>query len=355
MTTPQPANPDLSRYHRQMLLEGIGEEGQRRLRQATAAIVGCGALGCASSDLLARAGVGRLILVDRDTVEPTNLQRQSLFTEQDAAEGRPKAVAAADRLRAANSAIRIDPVVADLTPATIKRIFQNPPSLIVDGTDNFRTRYLLNDYCVRERIPLIYAGAIGTRGMAAAFVPGGPCLRCLWPEPPTNSGGDTCDTVGVLGPGPWIAGGIQASEAIRLLTGDASPGPLVEFELRTLRFRRVELAPAKDDNCICCARADYEFLEGGRAEPEAALCGRDAIQIPGHPGATVDLARLGERLGAHGDFRSTPFLVRGVLAGERGDAGGPIELTVFADGRTVVGGTTRPERARAIRDRYVGG
>ncbi|MCC5786429.1 MAG: ThiF family adenylyltransferase [Phycisphaerales bacterium] len=353
MTTPDQSHPDLSRYHRQTLLQSVGEEGQQRLLGSTVAIVGCGALGCASADLLARAGIGRLILVDRDTVEPTNLQRQSLYTEADAAEGLPKAAAAAARLQQVNSDIRIEPRIADLTPATISRVLEGSPDLVVDGTDNFLTRYLLNDHCVREGLPFIYGGAISTRGMAGAFLPGGPCLRCLWPQPP-GGGGDTCDTVGVLGPGPAIVGGIQASEAIRILAGDRAPGPLVEFELRPLRFRRVDLAPAKDDSCACCAQRVFEFLDRSGAV-EAALCGRDAIQLAAPPGAGVELEALGRRMAPHGDFRVTRFLLRGELKGEPGDAGGRIELTVFADGRTIVGGTTRPERARAIRDRYIGG
>lgn len=345
--------PDLSRYHRQTLLPSVGEEGQRRLLGSTVAIVGCGALGCASADLLARAGIGRLILVDRDIVETTNLQRQTLYTESDAAEGLPKAAAAAARLTRVNSRIQIEPRVADLTARTIGRVLDLRPDLVVDGTDNFLTRYLLNDYCVREGLPLIYGGAISTRGMVAAFVPGGPCLRCLWPDPP-GAGGDTCDTVGVLGPSPAIVGGMQASEAIRILAGDRAPGPMIEFDLRPLRFRHVDLAPAKDEACICCTKREFAFLDRP-VQSEAALCGRDAIQLAPPTGAGVDLEALGRRLASHGDFRVTRFLLRGEIDGEAGDSRARIELTVFADGRTIVAGTTRPERARAIRDRYVGG
>ncbi len=202
MNTDQPSPKSVSRYHRQMLLPGVGEEGQRRLGTGHALIVGVGALGCASSELLARAGVGRLTLIDRDVVEATNLQRQSLFDERDADEGLPKAVAAARRLERINSTIEVTAIVEDLTPRAARRRFASPPfDLILDGTDNFETRYLLNDLAVKHSIPYCYGGVIGTRGMAMTVRPGvTPCLRCVFDQPPPGGTTPTCDTAGVLGP-----------------------------------------------------------------------------------------------------------------------------------------------------------
>lgn len=357
--TSMTSSPDLHRYHRQMLLPGVGDEGQRRLLASHAVIVGCGALGCTVADLLARAGVGRLTIVDRDVVEITNLQRQTLFDESDAAEALPKAGAARRRLAAINSQVQVDAVVADFSPRNAERIVLGQddafPGVIVDGTDNFETRYLINDLSVKHVIPYAYAGAVGTRGMQATFKPGnGPCLRCIFPEPPPPGSTPTCDTAGVLGPVISIVAGAQAADAISILLGrpEGSATTLLDFDIWAAQRRRVDLA--RDPDCPCCAHQKLDWLDGRRAGGTTSLCGRSAVQVlpaPGAPGP--DLAALAERLRPHGAFTASRFLVRGRFEREQGELG-PCDLTVFADGRAIVGGTIRPEAARAIYAKYIG-
>jgi adenylyltransferase/sulfurtransferase len=360
---------DIRRYHRQMLLPGIGEEGQRRLLASHAVVVGCGALGCAIGDLLARAGVGTLTLIDRDVVEWTNLQRQTLFDERDAVEGMPKAEAARRRLAAVNSGITINAFVADVTAANAESLIAPPPghsvtpSLLLDGTDNFETRYLLNDLAVKRGVPYVYGGAVGTHGMQMSILPGRTaCLRCLFEEPPPAGTTVTCDTVGVLGPLISMVAASEAADAIKILAGlpDQVPAGLLDVDLWGNEVRRLAVGGPRAE-CPCCGRRQFEFLSGARAAGPASLCGQDAVQIAAPAGAErIDLEVLAARLAPHGPFKALGrFLVRGTLAHERGDGsradGAPIELTVFADGRAIVKGTTRPEIARSIYARYVGG
>ncbi|MFG0285725.1 MAG: ThiF family adenylyltransferase [Phycisphaerales bacterium JB039] len=354
----------LRRYHRQTLLPGIGAEGQQRLGEARAALVGCGALGCAIADALVRAGVGRLTLIDRDIVELTNLQRQSLFTEADAAEGLPKAEAARRRLGQVNSHVAITSHVADFAPAMAERLAGfaggNSPQVLLDGTDNFETRLLLNDLAVKHGIPLVYGGAVATRGMMAVILPGdGPCLRCILPEPPPAGSMPTCDTAGVLGPVATIVGAAQAAEAIKLLVGarEQVSRTMLDFDVWRNVRRRLDLGQMRNPECPCCVHRQFDWLHGRRDAGTTSLCGRSAIQVAGRPGAAVDLAALGERLGTHGAVQVNPFLMRAVLADERREEGagaGPVELTVFADGRAIVAGVTAPARARAIYAKYIG-
>ena len=345
---------DLHRYHRQMLLPGIGEEGQGRLMASTAVVVGCGALGCASADLLARAGVGKLILIDRDVVELTNLQRQCLFDERDAAEGTPKAEAARRRLAAVNSGITVQARVADLHAANAEELLAGA-GVIVDGTDNFETRYLLNDVSVKRGVAYCYGGVVGTRGMQATFVPGRTaCLRCVFEAPPPAGSTPTCDTAGVLGPVVQIVGACQAADALKVLLGrlDLLSGTLLDMDLWANRRRRVELSGARRD-CPCCGGRRLEFLDGERAGLATSLCGRHAVQVRPPETVRFDLPGLARRLSPHGEFTATMFLVRGVLRGEQGEDG-PLGLTVFSDGRALVHGTDRPEVARGVYARYVG-
>jgi len=341
-----------SRYARQVLLPGVGAEGQRRLSSAHAAVVGVGALGCASADLLARAGVGTITLVDRDVVELTNLQRQTLFTEDDAARGVPKAEAGAARLRQVNSAIDLRTVVADLTGSNAARVLglggAGGPGVLVDGTDNFETRYLINDLSVRHAVPYAYAGAIGSTAMAATFLPGnGPCLRCLVESPPAPGSTATCDTTGVLGAAVAFAAARQAADALAVLMGrtDLIDGALLEADLWGGKLRRMPLAGYKNPACPCCVLRRFEFLERG-GSGDATLCGQDAVHVTPSGEASIDLDALAARLRAVGTVSRTRFMLRFAVES--------YEVSVFPDARAIVRGTTRPEIARSIYARYVG-
>ncbi len=364
------------RYHRQMILPEVGEEGQRRLGLSRVLLVGCGALGCVIADLLVRAGVGRLTIVDRDVVERTNLQRQGLFDERDAREGRTKAEAAASRLAAVNSGVKIDGVVADFTSRSAEKLFDAPANergksipadVLIDGTDNFLTRYLLNDLAVKRGVALVYGGAVGTTGMTMTIVPGvTPCLRCLFPEPEEGVAHETCDTAGILGPVSTIVGAMQALEVIKLLVGadDAVSRDLHEVEPWQNRSRRVSVRGARSGECVCCVKGSLEFLDGMRDREVSVICTRSgggAVQISpparrlgADRGSGILFDELSRRLAAQGTFTRTTSAVRGVLSHETGDGTNPVELTVFADGRAVIRGTTDTGVARAIYSRYVG-
>ncbi len=366
----------IGRYHRQQILPGVGAAGQERLARAHAAIVGLGALGCAIADHLARAGVGTLTLIDRDLVDRTNLQRQSLYTERDAAEQLPKAEAARRRLAEVNSEITIHAHIADLTAANADALLTyrgdggggggggdsggevRRPDIILDGTDNFETRYLLNDIAVRDGIPLVYGGVVGTRGMQMTIRPGATaCLRCIFEEPPAPGTQPTCDTAGVLGPVVAIVAGCQASDAIRVMLGqgDEIPQSLLEFDLWAGRRRRLDLTSAKRPDCPCCGFGRFEFLESGRISQAVSLCGQDAVQIspPFQSAGRLDLSALAERLAHAGEVQATPFMVRVSIPSDSEDSQS-ISLTVFRDGRAIISGTSQPDRARAIYARYVG-
>ncbi len=352
-----PETDPFLRYHRQTLIEGIGRHGQQRLAQAHAVIVGMGALGCAGAQILARAGVGRITVIDRDIIETTNLQRQILFDEDDL--DQPKALAAAAHLRRINSEICVEGLVADVRFDTVERLCaviggQRPrPSLLLDGTDNYETRYLLNDLAVREDIPFLYAGAVRTRAMSFAVVPGKtPCLRCIFEMPPDSGGTETCDTVGILAPAAVVAASIQSAQAIRILTGHPPEAALVELDLWNARPRRIDLTHARRDDCPCCAHREFAFLAGEHASDVVPLCGQDAFSVAGS--GRVDLDALASRLQVHGEVRATRHLVRSTLTHETGTDGRAITLTVFADGRTIVAHARDAEHARSIVSRFVG-
>ncbi len=357
-----------------MLLPGFGLEGQEKLRAAAALVVGCGALGCTVADGLARAGVGRVVIVDRDVVEETNLQRQVLFDERDAREGVPKVEAAARRLRGVNSGVVIEPVIADVSSRNVESLVRGM-QVVVDGTDNFQTRYLVNDACVKLGVPLVYGGVVGTVGMGMVIVPEGvgeregkenqgtragkpvprtACLRCVFPEPPGAGVAPTCDTAGVLGAMVGIVGSVQVAEAIKVLLGkwDVVSRGLRQMDIWNGVWREIGLAGVDRAACICCGKREFEFLEGGRGDAgETSLCGSNAVQVmPSAAGASVDLGELRLRLAAHGAFTATEHLLRGRLERERGG----IELTVFRDGRAIVKGTSDSAVARGIYAKYVG-
>jgi molybdopterin-synthase adenylyltransferase len=367
---------EFARYHRQMLLPGIGDAGQRRLTESHALIVGCGALGSHIADALARAGVGALTVVDRDVVELTNLQRQVLYDEADVEAGTPKAEAAKARLRRINSQITVSAHVDDFNHRNAER-FAERVDLIMDGLDNFETRYLLNDLAVSRGLPYIYGGAVGVTGVSLAVLPhhskrqaghestvkwseeqSTPCLRCVFPEAPPPGSSPTCDTAGVLGPVIAAIAAHQAAQAIKLLTGNlaALDRSLLSIDLWTNDLRRFDVGAARETSeCPCCVQGRFEFLQGESGSATTSLCGRNAVQItPARSDRHIDLARLATSLAAHGQFSCTPFLLKGSFTHERNNADVPYELTVFPNGRAIIKGTAQPEVARTVYARYVG-
>ena len=338
-------DPRLSRYHRQMLFAPFGAEGQDKLAAARVGLVGCGALGSVIASHLVRAGVGHLRLVDRDFLEMNNLQRQMLYTEADVRERIPKAEAAARHLREFNSEVTVEPVVADVNPFSILD-FAEGLDLLVDGTDNFTTRFLVNDYCVSRGIPWVYGGVIMASGMTMTFVPGdGHCLRCVFPEVPTPGSSPTCDTVGVLNTAVAVIGSLEANEVFKLILDPESRNRgLLTVDLWNLAFETVEVS--RDPECPACVRREFPFLEGSHEGSAVSLCGRDAVQIVPASRSHLDLAALRDRLQAVGPVRINPFLLELEVEGKT--------VTVFPDGRAIIKGTDDVSEARVLYARYVG-
>lgn len=337
-----------SRYSRQIRVQGIGSEGQAAISRATVLIVGLGALGTHSAASLARAGVGTLWLCDRDIVDRGNLQRQTLFVERDADEGAPKAMAAARALAMANSQIAIEPFVAHCGPDFLSSL-PRLPDLVIDGSDNFPTRYLLNDWCKQQRIPWIYGGAVAAEGAAMVIPPEGPCLRCLWPEPPAAHAVGTCETAGILEPAIAAVTAFQSAEALKLLAG-ASPSVtkgVFTCDVWRGHYSVIRALEHSDPACPACSGSDFPALSS--REPHAAvLCGRNAVQIDPPRKAALDLDALMQRLAAsQQQSQRTPHYVAFAVDGA--------DLRVFATGRALLFGVNDLLRARAIYDRWVGG
>jgi adenylyltransferase/sulfurtransferase len=334
---------DGDRYSRQILFPGIGAAGQQRLLDARIVIVGCGALGSFQAGALARAGIGYLRIIDRDYVELSNLQRQWLFDQCDVEQGLPKSVAAARRLAAINSDIRIEPVVADLAPENADELL-GESHLILDGTDNFETRYLVNDYAVSQARPWIYGAAVGSYGISMAVVPGKTaCLRCVYPDPPPGAQ-PTCETAGVLGSVTALIASLQVSEAIRILCGGEPSRKITTVDVWTGEIRQIS-EPGPQPQCPACGLRQFPYLNGERRAP-VSLCGRNAVQI--HEGTRpLDLKDLAERLAPLGLVRANEFALRFESP--------PYLLTVFPDGRAIVKGTTDVGVARSLYARYIGG
>jgi molybdopterin-synthase adenylyltransferase len=336
------ANTD--RYSRQVLFAPIGEAGQQRLAASTVAIVGCGATGAAAAALLARAGVGTLILIDRDFVEESNLQRQVLFDESDAAAATPKAEAARRQIARFNSEIQVRAHVADLVPDNIHTLLGDA-ALILDATDNFETRYLINDYSVDRGFPWIYAAAVGAYAATMNILPGETaCLACLFPKPPSGPV-ETCETAGILNTAVNLAASIQVTEALKYLTGarDAMRRTLLSWDL--WQNERSEIsAAAPNPDCAVCGARDFAHLRG-EGRPHITLCGRNSVQIHEHH-RPVDLAAAADHLRPHGEVRQNDLLLQ--------FRRGPHTLTLFADGRALIQGTTDIALARTLYARFVG-
>ncbi len=340
---------EFARYARQMAYAPIGVEGQRQLASATAFVCGCGALGSVICNTLARAGVGRLRIVDRDFLELNNLQRQVLYDEHDVAEGLPKAVAAAKRLQRINSEIEIDPVVSDVRYDNIETLLDGV-DVIVDGTDNFETRFLLNDAAHHYQIPWIYGGCIGAEGQTMTIVPGQTgCLRCIIREVPSPGTTPTCDTAGILAPVINIIASFQAAEAIKLLSGNAdhvSPS-LTVVDLWDNRVRQIRLDKLREQSdCPTCVAGDFAWLRGDEGSQTAVLCGRNAVSLSFSEQQPVALTKLAKNLEALGEVTHNRFLLRAKIDG--------YHLTVFPDGRAIVGGTDDPARAKSVYAKYIG-
>jgi adenylyltransferase/sulfurtransferase len=341
---------DLQRYARQVRFASLGRAGQLRLAQARCVIIGCGALGSVQANLLARAGVGHLRIVDRDLVETSNLQRQVLFDERDVADGLPKAIAAAEHLSRINSEIEIEPLVDDAYHANIRGLCADA-DVILDGTDNFETRFLINDFCVSQGTPWVYGGCIGAEGQAMTIVPGDtPCLRCLMPEgsPPPGTTA-TCDTAGILAPIINVIAAIQVTEAIKLMSGNRSAiqRKLIVVDVWTNTMRQLDLSTLADQgNCPCCGAREFEYLAGRHASRSVVLCGRNSVQISASPGVALSLDELERKLSEVGKVQRNEFLLRFVED--------DVSITVFTDGRAIISGTADPGKAKSIYARYVG-
>ncbi len=342
----QPDAATAERYSRQILFRGIGSEGQRKLAAARIAIVGCGATGSALASLLARAGVGTLRIIDRDYVEPSNLQRQSLFDENDAADSLPKAIAAARKITAFNSQIVIEPKVEDLVPGNIEALLEGM-DLILDGTDNFETRYLINDYAVDRSLPWIYSAAVGSYAVTLNVVPGQTaCLACIFPDSPRGLV-ETCETSGILNSAVNLVASIAATEALKVIIG--GPGApqlrktLLSFDVWTNEHAEISAAKPRL-GCRACAERDFVHL-AGEGRPHITLCGRNSVQIHERQ-RPIDFSEMDRRLQPHGTVRHNDFVLKFWHD--------PYEMTLFPDGRAIIKGTTDTAVARSLYARYVG-
>jgi adenylyltransferase/sulfurtransferase len=340
----------LERYSRQMILPGWGRDGQERLARKTAVVVGCGALGSHIASHLVRAGVGRLVLADRDFVEWHNLPRQALYAESDAAAAVPKAVAAARRLRQINSSVEITEYVTDVNADTVEYLIADA-DLVMDGADNFEVRYLINEACVKQEIPWVYGGVLGTYGLTASIIPGEtPCLRCLLGPMPPVGAVPTCETAGVLGPVVAIIAALEVTEGLKILLGRREEllHSLIMVDAWSGDFERAQTHRSKT-RCPVCDDGRYELLEAERGSVTTVLCGQNAVQMSPRPAQPLDLAALAERLSQAqgvGPMVVNEYLLQVEVEG--------VQLTVFPDGRTIVKGTDDPVRARALCARYIG-
>jgi molybdopterin-synthase adenylyltransferase len=335
------------RYSRQILFREIGEEGQRRLADAHVLVVGCGALGSAQIESLARAGIGRLRFVDRDFVEFSNLQRQTMFTEQDAEERLPKAIAVANHVLAINSEIQLDPEVADVNHSNIERLIANC-DLVIDGTDNFDTRYLINDACVKHRVSWIYGAAVGSYGVTMTIQPNKTaCLRCVFEEAPPPASAPTCDTAGVIMPIINVVAAVQTTEALKLLTGNVNDlhNSLLQFDVWRNETRAINPGRPRED-CETCGRRLFRTLEPTARDFAAVLCGRNAVQISPVSPTHLDFPALAERLRNIGDVKFNDYLLRFQTS--------DYELTVFQDARSIIKGTDQIATARSVYAKYIG-
>ena len=339
----------LERYSRQILFQHIGEERQKLLMDSYAVVVGCGALGTVSSSYLTRAGIGHIRIIDRDFIEEGNLQRQILFDENDIAEGLPKAVAVQRKLRRVNTKINIEGIVTDVNYANIEKLTKDA-DIILDGTDNFETRFLINDSCVKNNIPWIYGACIGSRGLVMNIIPSKtPCLRCVFETMPQMGSFPTCDTAGVIGPIAGIIASIQVTEAIKILAEDYESinKMLIEIDVWDTRFKQIDIADLKDlNNCPTCKLHKYSYLEAKDGVMTTLLCGKNAVQVMCRNISGIDLEQLAKRLASIADVRSNAFMLKFKVKDH--------EFTVFPDGRAIITGTGDFSTAKGLYSKYLG-
>jgi molybdopterin-synthase adenylyltransferase len=335
------------RYSRQILFSGIGNEGQSRINKSCIAMVVCGALGAMQASLLVRAGVGTLRIIDRDFVEESNLQRQILFDEEDAQSVLPKAIAAKKKLHEANSLVKVEGIVEDVNPASIDRLLGGF-DLILDASDNFDVRFLINDFSVKNGIPWIYGACVGAYGLTFPIIPGeSACLRCVFDSAPSVGMAHTCDTAGVIGPIVSVIAAMQAAEALKLLSGarDHVSRKIATVNMWDTKYDLFNLPPRNPD-CPCCARHEFPYLEGSLGADATSLCGRNSVQIRRREGTKINLDNLAQKLAPLGRVEQNRFLLRAVIDG--------YQLTIFSDGRAIINGTYDLGLAKSLYSRYIG-
>ncbi len=335
------------RYSRQILFREIGKTGQKSLLNSRVLLVGCGALGASHAEMLARAGVGKLRIVDRDFVEFTNLQRQTLFKESDATERLPKAIAAKTRISEINSGIEVEAIIADVNHSNVESLIDGC-DLVLDGTDNFHVRYLLNDACIKHGTTWIYGAAVSSYGTTMTIIPSEtPCLRCIFDEMPDSGSSPTCDTAGVIMPIIATVAAIQVAEALKILVGDFDSlhRSLMQFDVWANDRQRIKLGQPNPE-CKTCGLRTFEFLDAESQEFAAVLCGRNAVQIAPPKATVIDLQQLAGRLESLAEVKHNEYLIMVNVNGH--------EMTIFADGRAIVKGTDNPSVARALYSRFVG-
>jgi adenylyltransferase/sulfurtransferase len=338
--------PD-DRYSRQTRFAPIGEAGQERLASARVLVAGLGALGTVTADQIVRGGVGSVRLVDRDFVELSNLQRQSLFDEDDVRNNLPKAVAAEAKLRRVNSTVQIEAIVSDLNPSNIED-FLNDVDLVLDALDNFETRFVINDACAKHGKPWIYTAAVGSYGLVMPVLPATtPCLRCLLGSLPAPGTSPTCETAGVIAPVTHIIASMQVAEALKFLTGNLHPDHvrLTAYDVWSHRFQRIDVGKDSMATCLVCAEGKFEYLEGNPLRT-ITLCGRNAVQLIPEVKADIDFNQLSKSIAAFGQVQFNDFLLK--------CAAPPYELTLFKDGRAIVKGTEEAGTARSVYSKMVG-
>lgn len=335
------------RYSRQVLFDGIKDEGQARISASRVALVGCGALGAAQASLLVRAGVGTLRIIDRDFVDESNLQRQILFDEEDVCAVLPKAVAAEKKLRKANSLVNVEGVVEDVNASSIDRLLGGF-DLIMDASDNFEVRYLINDFSVKNKIPWIYGACVASYGLTFPILPGdGPCLRCVFKYKARAGGSHSCDTAGVIGPIVLMIAGMQAAEAMKILSGAYGSlcRKITSVDLWGNIHTSVDLPP-RNPECPCCAHNEFSFWDGLLGSEVTTLCGRNSVQIRRREDAPINMDLLARKLAPVGELERNRFLLRAAIDG--------CQLTIFPDGRTIISGARDIGAAKSLYARYVG-